>query len=383
MQRGQTLVHCNYKPGAFGGIEQVVAKLIKIIQSLGQECICIHGAEQTSRDQSVPGLDLHSRRILFKVGGCPVLHFGNAMFLRCGLGARLIIFQEPFPSLWPAMFLLNWVFRKKIIVLVHATPSAGKAVRFLYSVMRRIIFYGCEFVTTSPQLKRRLRVSGGNASITVIPLAIPDIHSSSQWHGYSEGKKYALYFGRLADYKGIPVLMQAAERLRDINFVIAGHGKLGVTISEAIAQWGLKNIEFVNRELSEQEKANLICGSHCVIFPSTSINEAFGLVQLEAMQVGRPLINTNLATGVNFVAPNHLCALTVTPGSVSELTRAVRLLWECEPLARKLGIQGRQRYERLFTEAQFNNAWRSLLINQSTRKRECLGHERSATSGER
>lgn len=361
------LVHSNYSPGSAGGVEQVVAGLLDIVNELGIDSVCVYGGSHSELfvNRVKPSITRHSRHILFKLAGCPFLHLGNRVFLRHGLRARLIIFQEPFPSLWPALLLLNWVFRKQIVVLVHAIPASNPIVSLLYTICRSIVFRGCKFVTTSPQLQARLEGVMSKGKADVIPLAIPDLIVDDQITDHPIKGKYMLYFGRLADYKGIPTLLATIRLLPDVSFVIAGDGKYSEFISKSIDEDGLENLTFIGRECSEDEKNELIANCHGLIFPSISVNEAFGLVQLEAMRAGKAIINTRLDTGVNFVAPDNICALTVQPKSVTELRNAVRLLWDCEKLSMFLGAQGRSRFEDQFTESRFKSAWRDLLNSEA------------------
>ncbi|MGH9372502.1 MAG: sugar transferase, partial [Vicinamibacterales bacterium] len=70
----------------------------------------------------------------------------------------------------------------------------------------------------------------------------------------------------------------------------------------------------------------------------------FGLVQLEAMARGKPVISTRLPTGVPWVNVDGVTGLTVSPGDVAALRDALRRLTGDVDLARRLGAAARQRY---------------------------------------
>ena len=66
------------------------------------------------------------------------------------------------------------------------------------------------------------------------------------------------------------------------------------------------------------------------------------------MKYGKPVINTNLGTGVNFVSINNKTGLTVEPCNVEELAKAINVLLTDEKLRNKLGQNARKRVEELF-----------------------------------
>lgn len=356
------LIHSNYSPvDSFGGIELVVSQLIKALSMENFFIQCFCGSHENKKFNKSK-IEYLYRKILFKFNGAPMLHMGNINFIYHGIKSDLIIFQEPFPFLWPAVLILRMIFFKKIIVLVHADPVAPNTIKKIYKILRTVVFKGCVCVTTSPNLFEKI-FSTKFSSCHIIPLCI-EMDSLVQVRtevDYDVPKRFALYIGRLASYKGIEILLQAAEKIPDVEIVIAGQGPLANFISKKLLEKGLVNVHFYNEFISESNKLALISMSEFVIFPSTNQNEAFGLVQLEVMRAGKPLINTELDTGVNFVAPHMVTALTVPPKNAGALADSIHKLWNDEVLSCQLGNNSRQRYLENFTEKNFFESWTKLI----------------------
>ena len=93
------------------------------------------------------------------------------------------------------------------------------------------------------------------------------------------------------------------------------------------------------------------CIRYCdvLVLPSIIKSEAFGLVQLEAMVFEKPVINTNLPSGVPYVSINKETGLTVEPGSVKQLTKAMQWLVDHEEERKIMGKKGRIRAKKYFT----------------------------------
>ena len=73
------------------------------------------------------------------------------------------------------------------------------------------------------------------------------------------------------------------------------------------------------------------------------------MVQLEAMLHGRPVISTDLGTGVSWVNQHEHTGLVVRPGDVDELRRALRRLIGDPDLRNALGAAARARVLSQFT----------------------------------
>jgi len=355
------LIHSNYHPDNNGGIELVVRLLINSLSINDYEVTCFFGDNKNSNIVIDGHVNHISRRILIKVAGACILSWGNVKFFLSSLRSELVIFQEPYPSLWPAVLFIRYFLRKRVIVLVHANPVSYQWVMRLYNNLRSIVFSGAVCVATSPNLLSTIN-TGKFKKTYIVPLCIPQA-SESKVKSLKLPPRYAFYIGRIVQYKGIKFIIEAATTLPDITFILAGDGPLSNFISDEINLKQLKNIIFLNRFVTEAEKLELIENCEFVLFPSISENEAFGLVQLEAMRFRKAIINTYLNSGVNYVAPDSDCAVTVERCNANSLADAIKYLWTNPDHSKSLGENGFNRFQSLFSEISFVNSWQRIILD--------------------
>jgi rhamnosyl/mannosyltransferase len=85
------------------------------------------------------------------------------------------------------------------------------------------------------------------------------------------------------------------------------------------------------------------------VLPSVTRAEAFGIVQLEAMAAGIPIVNTSIDSGVPEVCVNGTTAITVPPGDPIALGQAIQMLLDRNDLRQRLGEAARERVNAEFT----------------------------------
>jgi rhamnosyl/mannosyltransferase len=150
--------------------------------------------------------------------------------------------------------------------------------------------------------------------------------------------------GRHVYYKGFDVLIRAMARVPAV-LLLGGGGPLTpelTQLAERLSAESTGQVLFVG-SIPEDELPVYYHACDIFCLPSVATTEAFGIVQTEAMLCGKPIVNTNLGTGVNEVAPQGVCALTVQPEDDEALAQALNLLIESPEYAQALGEVGRER----------------------------------------
>ncbi len=135
--------------------------------------------------------------------------------------------------------------------------------------------------------------------------------------------KYVLYFGRLAEEKGVDTLLQACQKLPEIPFLFAGNGPLEKKVKQ------IKNIQYVGFK-EEEEIKKLISDAAFSVYPSEwyencpfSVMEsiAYGLPVIGAKIGGIPELIRESETGELFESAN-----------VDELCEKIKQLWQNKEL---------------------------------------------------
>ena len=150
--------------------------------------------------------------------------------------------------------------------------------------------------------------------------------------------------GRHVAYKGFAVLLEALTRLpADVRLILGGQGPLSASLRAQAQSLGLAGrIHFAGAIADAQLPAYYqSCDVFCL--PSVTRAEAFGIVQVEAMAAGKPVVGSTLGNGVDYVNQDGKTGLGVPPGDPAALAAALRALLDDPARARALGAQARVR----------------------------------------
>src|SRR3989344_358738 len=144
--------------------------------------------------------------------------------------------------------------------------------------------------------------------------------------------------GRLIPRKNYDLLLRAWARVPESQLVIIGSGPLQAKLERRIAELGLGNRVQLTGFVAEETKQQILQASQGYV--SAADHEGFGLVFLEAMQAGLPIVATRRGGHTDFLRAGEN-ALLVEPGDAAALAQAVRRLLAEAALGRRMGEANR------------------------------------------
>lgn len=267
----------------------------------------------------------------------------------------IIQFHAPFP-LGDLGGLLSG-YKGKIVLYWHSDVVKQKKLMLLYSpIMERFLKRADAIIVASEGIiKGSSYLAPYRGKCVFIPFAVNEEIARRGMSYLSVGKMKIrsnvnfLFVGRLVYYKGVEVLLRAFTQVENGELTIIGNGELEKELKDFAQRQGIsEKVHFLGK-LGEEDLYKAYEACDVFILPSVAKSEAFGLVQLEAMAYGKPVINTNLPSGVPEVSLDRLTGLTVEPGDEEELATAMRWMIKHPQERQKMGIEARRRVDENYT----------------------------------
>jgi glycosyltransferase involved in cell wall biosynthesis len=166
----------------------------------------------------------------------------------------------------------------------------------------------------------------------------------------AQGRFVVFALGRHVTYKGFDVLIDAIRHTQAF-LVLGGEGPMTAALKAQVQRLGLdQQVLFTGRLPNDDMAAHYqACDAFCL--PSVTPNEAFGIVQIEAMACGKPVICTQLHNGVNDINPHGVTGLTVPVQDPLALAKAINQLASDDELCNQLGNQAQHHALQKFSVA--------------------------------
>jgi rhamnosyl/mannosyltransferase len=196
----------------------------------------------------------------------------------------------------------------------------------------------------------------------VVPIGVEKLSSSNPLVSAvkkSVGNRKIIFFiGRLVEYKGVEYLIRAMKYLGDeYVLIIGGSGNLTNTLYNQIKKHKLEEVVILKGHIQQEDLGSYYQASDIFVLPSILKSEAFGVVMIEAMSFGKPIVSTKIpGSGVDWVNKDGISGINVEPKNPKQLANAIKIIANSPTLYRYFSKNSYMRYELLFKkEAMINN----------------------------
>lgn len=249
-------------------------------------------------------------------------------------------------------------YKGKVVLHWHSDILKQRVLLKMYKPLQKWLIGRADIIVgTSPvYVKESPFLQHVQDKITYLPIGVspmlPMPGASETLHGRYPGKKIVFTLGRLVEYKGYESLIEAAKELGDGYVVlIGGTGPLKEKLQRKIAELGLTERVKLLGYLRDEEVPLYFNGCDLFCLSSVMKTEAFGIVQIEAMSCGKPVVATKIPhSGVSWVNEDGVSGLNAEPGDAVSLANCIRGVLEDKDTYARFCQGARTRYEQFFTQ---------------------------------
>ena len=161
--------------------------------------------------------------------------------------------------------------------------------------------------------------------------------------GMSDARKYIVAVGRLVRRKDYPTLLRALKALEreDVSLLLLGDGPERENLQRLARQLGLEERVEFRGFVPEMEKFQIL--SNADVFALVSLHEGFGVVYLEAMYCGLPVVAADVGGQVDLLEHGRTGSL-VAAGEIAPLAKALAAYLDDTQMRTRMGTYNRQRF---------------------------------------
>ena len=315
-----------------GGVENYVHELSKRLGTFGHEVIVLCSMEGSNRDYEEYNGKISVRRLryLFKIANTNVTPSLPLHLVKEEFDVVHTHLPTPWSSDWSAFIAKT---KKKPLILTYHNDitATGIWIPFSWSynrfLLNKLLNAASKILVSQQRYLNSPYLSGFREKIRVLPPGVDVCKFRPLNLGKSD--RTLLFVGildRYHDYKGLDILFKAIKILKDekqrLRLQVVGTGELEVWYRRLADELNLKDcVEFQGR-VDEEKLVELYNRCSCLVLPSKSaVQEGFGMVALEALSCGTPVIASRVA-GISEDLEKNRCGIVVEPDK-QELAGAI------------------------------------------------------------
>lgn len=338
-----------------GGVENSVHSLSKELIKLGHQVKVICANEPPFGDKIIEGIEVKRLKYIGKIANTNI----TLGLPRAIINADFDIVHSYIPTPWS----VDWsaiisLIKAKPFIVTYYNNIVGRGIYsylaqeynfiilpILLRFAKKIIITHKRYIDYSPYLKDCLK------KIAIIPVGV-DLEQFNKNNQIHKQEKTIFFLGLLDEfhrYKGLDYLIRAMDLVRkeipEVKLIVGGEGRLKEEYRKLAHSLGLsEQIDFAGF-IPEEKLAEYYNNCDVFVLPSISFEqEGFGIVLLEAMACGKPVVTTNI-TGLADKIQQRKAGIVVRPKDVNALGRAIVDILKDKDCALKMGTQARRLVE--------------------------------------
>ena len=362
-----------------GGMERVMFDIVEDFSKKGHRCDLLCAAADKP---GVITLNENGKIIctptLFKVASTMITPAMIRELAKICHDYDIIHVHHPDPMANLALYCSN--YKGKVILHWHSDILKQKTLLKFYRPLQNWMIDRADLVIgTSPvYLEESTHLLRAKHKMACLPIGVEQVVAEAEEvkkiRAQYDGKKIVFSLGRLVGYKGHKYLIDAAKYLDDDYVIlIGGTGPLFEEMKNQIKENHLENKVVLLGRVSDDELPNYYGACHVFCLSSIWKTEAFGLVQIEAMSCGKPIVATDIkGSGVPWVNLHGYSGLNVPPENPEALASAIQTLLSDSAVYEQFSSQALERYKKFFTKqrmlANCNDIYESLLKGKSCKE---------------
>ena len=364
-----------------GGVEHIIQQIAEGLNDRTDMKVLVCQDKGKGSSEQINGVSVTRTGSFGIVSSMPISLTYPLAVRKAAKECDILILHMPFPLGDLALLLSG--FRGRVILLYHCDIVRQKRLMKLYRPLMNWTLRRADAIITATEghIKGSPYINMYRDKCVIIPFGVSqDIYNDSCKYinentvPISPNEITFLFVGRLVYYKGCDILIRAfadalktykAETAKDnaaykATLRIAGSGPLENELKDLTEKLNIKDsVKFIGN-VNDNELKQEYRGCDVFILPSTTKSEAFGVVQIEAMSYGKPVINTNLPSGVPYVGIPDITGLTVEPSNINALSEAILFMMKNPDKREKMGIAARRRVEDTYLEETMMNSFMKL-----------------------
>jgi len=341
-----------------GGMERALLEITEGLNDHGIKCDVL--CSNTSRDNEVTKFDKYS---VYRTASYGII---NSTSITPSLIYRLwkmhkeydiIDVHHPDPMAFLALFLVRP--KAKIVIHWQSDIVRQRVTAKLFSPLQNWVLRRSEKIILASEAygKHSKSLQKYLDKMAVVPIGIDDrdlqidIDKRDEIKSRYRDKKIIFALGRLVTYKGFDYLIESAKYLSDEYIIlIGGKGPEEDNLISLINKFGLEDRVEMLGYISEEEKYAYFEMATIFSLPSISKAEAFGVVLIEAMAYGKPIVLSSIeGSGMNWVNQDGVTGFQVEPMNAKAIAEAIKKITLNEELYRVFSQNSLNRFKTIFT----------------------------------